>query len=187
MYLVHWHKWSIELIFFRIYVPSFFHDWWKIERICRQISNKLCLDCNLFSSVMLKRTSVGVDFDSIAFLQTWSPTSLVTSSAFRFLYSITRFKSFLPFTLVSPFTSIFDPESVSTAIEPFTFKTVSIWPNINAAEFESVVPGAFVASLSFWSRADAVSVRFAVFPFSAVSSTIFKVKATTAHNQPRQA
>lgn len=186
MYHVYWHKWSIELIFFRIW-PSFFYNRRKIELICRQISYKLCLPCNLYLSATLKRTSVSVNFDSITFLQTRSPASFITSSTLWFLYSVPSFEPFFPFTLVRPFSSVFNTESMSTATEPFALKTVTIWPNINSTEFESVVPRAFISSLSFRSRADAISVRLAVFPFSAISSTIFKVKATTAHNKPRQA
>ena len=146
---------------------------------------------NLFSPPLIasllgqKLTSICIDLNPVTFLKPRGPTSLVTSPALGFLYSISRFEAFLPLTLIRPFSPILNPESVSAATEPFTFEAMTIWPNINSAEFETVVPRTFIASLSLWSRTDPISVRFTVLPFSAVSSTILKVKATTAHNQPR--
>ena len=145
----------------------------------------LCIFC--FSLFKQKLTFIGINLDAITFLQTRSPASFIPCSTLRFLYSVTCFKSFFPLSLIHPFSPKLNAKSVPTAAKPISLKTMAIWPNIHSTKFESVVPRAFVARLSFRPGADPVAVCFAVFPFAAISSTIFKVKATTAHNHPRQA
>jgi hypothetical protein len=128
-------------------------------------------------------TSIRVGLRAVAILQSVAPGPFVFGSVARALpHPVAPLKSVRPLALVHPLPLALQADAVALALRPGALVRVAAWPGVDAQHLKAVAPRAGVFALALRAGADAMAVRLAVLPASAVGPSIVKIKPTpTGH------
>ena len=92
-------------------------------------------------------------------------------------HTVSAFEALSPFAFVYPALFFLNAQAVPLAAHPLALVAVAFGPYVNAAHFVAELPQAGEFAHRFGPCANAVSVRFAVFPAAAVAASVFKVES----------
>lgn len=127
-------------------------------------------------------TSIGVGLGPVPILETVIPRALVLCpAAGADSDPVPAFEAVCPFPSVNPVSFGFYSQAVALPLRPVALECVPAGPGVDAHHLEAVVPGSGELSLALRSGADAVAVRFASLPASAVRTAIVELEPTPAH------
>lgn len=127
-------------------------------------------------------TSISICFCPVSILQTIIPRPLVLCpTAGTDPDPVSAFEAVSPFPFVNPVPFGFYSQAVTLPLRPVALIGVPAGPGVDAHHLEAVVPGAGELALAFGSGADAMAVRFASLPASAIRTAVVELEATPAH------
>lgn len=128
-------------------------------------------------------TSIRIGLRAVAILQSVAPGPFVFGPVARALpHTVASLKSVRPLALVHPLPLALQADAVALALRPGALVRVAAGPGVDAQHLKAVAPRAGVFALALWAGADAMAVRLAVLPASAVGPSIVKIKPTpTGH------